>query len=366
MQKSGPEERSNEPSSTGVPPRRPPRRAVAYWPVLPPLFVFLIGVGLFAAIARDNPRAQTLSWDIAQIAGYEAGARFFLGAAAIVLLSATATTICLSIVILLRRSTKFELGAHAALTLVILLAFEFSIHTADWSLYRYLGGSVFRDTVGRLWTGSESPACPNFVMAFVSISDAETCGLGYVRILVEASGLLIVLSMTLAAVTLSTLTREGRGTHIGDANSSASKWLQDARDWKALLFAVASVSIAAVIYLKSWAELPIAFFPNANTLAFNPIIVGFHETVTGLENFQAVFLISVMLAMFLPVGTVLNYQAEGQGAESAPESSGIAAGPIAIGHLAWALYALVFVSPLIVANYEVVAKYLLRSPVGAP
>lgn len=269
-----------------------PRRVASYWPVLPPTFVGILGLGLFMLLARSDTHANPLYWDIAQMAGSEAAARLYLAAAGLFLVLAAGASLFASILAITRRSTTFELAVNFALAIGLMLAFEFAAHLFARSLLSDLGLGIFRDTVGRLWTGSDPSACPRLVESFVPQSGIGICGLGYLQLVVECGGVLLAASLAFAAVAIAALLEDGHSTGAPVEPAQRSALL--------VIGLAGTAATATITLLKAWAYLPLSFFPVTNPPVVNPVMDGFRATVAGFENFVAIFFCLLVAAIALP------------------------------------------------------------------
>ena len=275
------------------PSSRSTRRLSVYWPALPPLLTAFVGLAIFLVGARSDTHSNPIFWDIGQVAGSETGAQIDLVGTGVFLVVSAVTSLFFSIRAIVRRSTIFDLIVSCVLAAILVLLFELTAHLFGSSLIDDLGLGIFRDTVGKLWTGPDPFACPGYVRPFLLQTASGLCGVGIMQLILEIGGFLLVVSLAFATIAAALVALHGED-YLPDRMSPS-------RDAVGIIFLMGVVGAAAVAYFKAWTDLPTSFFPVTNPPTVNPVMDGFRLSASGFESFLALLLSLIVVATATPL-----------------------------------------------------------------
>ncbi|MBV9569932.1 MAG: hypothetical protein JO056_01655 [Alphaproteobacteria bacterium] len=311
------------------------------WVVALPFAVALLYSGILGKLFAGAADTEGPAWDASDpktlnhaAAGIAVAATFSL------LLIISASGAVFACVVALRRMGMGIFLAYAAIGIVTYTAALWVTFERSAPYIEDLGKSTYCATVGRYYeyTGAKNSGaevsktshldCKRTAWKNKKVSASVEASLAPLMRTIAWSAyasVLVLVSVALCCAGLSVLPAEPEVTYVPktagapeegsklDANSRTSLNLsaQDLADriryLKYLAFLAAAVLGSGVAFLKSWAEWPLAFWQIPTGKKEGPPFIDAYQTIaSALVNYEALFFVAIMLAVFGPFALILS------------------------------------------------------------
>lgn len=312
------------------------------WVVALPFGVALLYSGILGKLFAGATDAEGPAWDAsnAKTLNHAAAGGIAVAATFSLLVMMSVTGAVFACVVALRRMGTRVFLAYAAIGIVTYAAALWVTFECSAPYIEDLGKSTFCATVGRYYevTGNkETSADPTSKMSHLDCKraawtnpqvlanvEARLAPLTSTIELSAYASVLVLVAVALCCAGLSVLPGEPEMNYVPKAadmpddslkldaksraalNVAAQDLADRIRYLKYLAFMAAAVLGSGVAYLKSWAEWPLAFWPVAKPATAPPFIDAYQTIASALVNYEALFFVAVMLAVFGPFALILS------------------------------------------------------------
>ena len=314
------------------------------WLVALPFAVALLFSWLFGTLFVRAANAEGPQWDPndAKILNQAAAAGLAVAASFSLLLIFSIPGAIFAGVVALRRLNRRVFATYSAIGIAVYVAALLITFKGSDPYIDDLGKSTFCATVGRyfefLETSKDNPVDSGIKPSALqcdkaslrqgpklALANAELSRLTDTIEVSAFASVLVLVAVTLCIAGLSVLPIEPPvkqvpktadkpedGVKLNAAsrtalNTAAHDLAERIRYLKYLAVVAAAVLGSGVAYLKSWAEWPLAFWNvDKKNVAASQLVEAYQTIATSLVNFEALFFVAIMLAVFGPFALILS------------------------------------------------------------